>query len=221
VRKSHLTAAIAATLLLASLSVVRAQGPEPAARPQGAPPVALIDVKFIFKNHPRFAAMRQELKADVERVEGQARADSESIRKMREKLSDFRQGSPEFKDLEERIVQRTSELSARFELQRREFAEREAKIYYAVYQEIMQEVQYYCAAYGVAMVMNFDREKINPDKPEDVIRGVNREVVWYNAALDISDVILRRLAPQGNPNATANPQARVPGVYVPNQAVPR
>ena len=46
--------------------------------------------------------------------------------------------------MEEEIARREADLSVKVQLQRKEFLMREAKIYNTIYQEIEQEVDYYC-----------------------------------------------------------------------------
>ncbi len=77
-----------------------------------------------------------------------------------------------------------------------EFMMRAAGIYNRVYQEIFQEVQYYCAKNGIALALNYNSDKVDPNKPADVARMLNRPVV-YAANIDITprivdDLIQRR-----------------------------
>lgn len=202
-RKSHLLAALAAGVVVAasllsmtlSGSDAAAQSPAgPAVHPQHAPPViALLDVSHIFKKHVRLKAMMDEMKQDVNRAETWVKNENGALTKLKERLKDFRPGSPDHKALEEEIAKRQSELAVRIQQQKREFLQREAKIYHNVYREIQQEVNYYCAAKGVAVVLRFSREPADVDRPDSVLGYINKPVVTYDKNLDITDLILSQL----------------------------
>ena len=222
-RKSHLLAAVAAGVVVAasllsmtlSGSGAAAQSPvRPALRPEPTPPViALLDVSHIFKKHARLKAMMDEMKQDVSRAETWVKNENDALTKLRERLKDFRPGSPEYKSLEETVAKRHSELAIKIQQQKREFLQREAQIYYNVYQEIQQEVNYYCAAKGVAVVLRFSREPAEVDRPDSVLAYINKPVVTYAKDLDITDLILSQLNRRpvgGNPNPIGSRQR--PGV---------
>ncbi len=220
-RKSHLVAALAASVVW----LVMAGLPAAAQQPQPQPPrqpvirmpggvnIALVDVMYIFKKHARFKAQREEMRADWMRTQEEFKARAEAIKKQAEHLKDFRPGTPDYKALEEELVDQQAKSQGQAAIKQKEFQQREAKIFYNVYQEILQEVKYYCQANNVGLVLNFDGDAMNSDSPEAVTRGVMREVVFYDPALDITPIILKRLSPEG-PAPAASSNSR-PGVYVP------
>jgi len=225
VRKSQFLAALAGCILSMSLvgfyasRETAAQQPgRTARRPQhGGPAIALLDVSYVFKNHTRFKAMMADMKADVQRAEARVRSERDAIRKLAERLKDFRKGTPDYKALEEELVKRQADLAAGVQLEKKEFLQREAKIYYNVYQEVLQEVDYYAAANGIAMVLRFNGNPVDQEKPEDVLRHINKPVIWYAKNYDITPVVLGRINDRAfNPSSTApHGPARRPGAGVP------
>ncbi len=205
-----------AVLVAVVLSAVLAQSPAVAQHPtrtavrptRGAPIVALIDVSRIFKSHSRFKAMMDGMKADVARAETQVKSERDAIRKRAEEASSYRKGTPDYKAIEEEVTKRQADLSVRVQLQKKEFLEREAKIYHNVYQEILQEVDYYCASNGITMVLRFNGEQVDANRPEDVLRNINKPVVWHNRNLDITQVVIDNL----NRRTSTVPHATRPGV---------
>ncbi len=199
-RKSHLLAALAAgvvvvvSLLLMTLSGSDAAAQAPGVRPQTAPPpIALLDVSHIFKEHVRLKAAMAALKKEVEATETWVKNQRDTINGFKEQLKQFKPGSPEYKSLEERIVQREGDLAIKVRQQRRDFLLRESRIYYTTYQEIQQEVNYYCQARNVAVVFRFSRDTVDMDKPETVLAHINKQVITYDRNLDITDLILNQL----------------------------
>ncbi|MGD0898922.1 MAG: OmpH family outer membrane protein [Thermoguttaceae bacterium] len=213
-KKSYLVAALAAVVaaLVAWIGTAgnRVSAQSPPYRPAAAaPPVAVVDIAKIFKAHPRFKAEMEQMKADVDKVKQDFRKEAESLNKMAETLQGYRPGTPEYNGLEKDLATKRSDLQARMQQTEREFVLRDAKVHYNVYTEIMQEVQYCCQANGIAVAINYNSEQIHPDIPDDVLRAIRQNVVYSHKDLDITPLILRRIAP-----ATANATGPM-GVTVP------
>jgi Skp family chaperone for outer membrane proteins len=223
VKKAQLLATLAASLLLLSLACfdASAQAPPPAARPvarpSGAGNIALLDVSYIFEKHVRYKGMMDDMKADVEREENQVKAEREAIKKLMDGLERFK-NTVDYKRMEEDITKRQADLSAQIAIRRKDFLQREAKIYQIIYQEIQQEVDYYCAANGIDMVMRFNGDPVDADKPDSVLAYINRQVVWYAKDRDITPVILARLNERYKRPEAAGGAAT--GAARPNQTVP-
>jgi len=172
------------------------------AAPAGGVAVALLDVSRVFRDHVRFKQMREAMMADVQKAEADAKAEGEAIKGLMEQLRSMPPGSPEYKSMEEQIAVRQGNLDARVRLQRKEFVQREAKIYHYVYQEILQEVHYFAQTNRIAMVLRFSGDEIDPENPESVIRGINRLVVYHSPPFDITGTILQRLQGSGTVGST-------------------
>jgi Skp family chaperone for outer membrane proteins len=211
VNKSQGWAGLAAVLLCGFLvSSVLAQAP--AAQPAAAGPrMALLDVSRIFKSHQRFKGMMDDMKRDVERAETQVKTERETIGKLAERLQEFRKGTTDYNDMERELAKRQADLAVQVQLQKNEFLQREAKIYHNVYQEIWQATDYFCKANRIDMVLRFNSEAVDPDKPESVLTFINKPVVWYDRGLDITDAILQEL----NRTAITPGTANRPGQGVP------
>jgi Skp family chaperone for outer membrane proteins len=167
------------------------------AQPGAAPNVALLDVSYIFKKHPRFKSMMEEMKTDVERAESDVNREKNTLRDLVGKLESFRKGSDDYKAMEEEIAKREADLTVRVQLQRKDFLQREAKIYHSIYQEIAQEVDYYCKSNGIDMVLRFNGDPVDVDKPDSVLSFINKPVVWYDPNRDITPIILENLIKRG------------------------
>jgi Skp family chaperone for outer membrane proteins len=230
VRKSHLLVALAAGIVVAAASLLsvtlsgsdaaaqtplaRPAGIPPAARPQAGPPVVvLLDVSYIFKKHARLKALMDEMKRDVDTAEAWVKQERDAIVKLREQLNGFHPGSRDYKSLEETVAKRQADLAIKIQQQKREFLIREAKNYYNVYQEIQQEVNYYCQSQGVAVVLRFSREVVDVDSPDSVLAEINKPVITYDRNLDITDLILNQLnrRPAGGNTSPVGTRPR-PGV---------
>jgi len=209
VKRVQILAALAVgvgTMLAAGLAVGQApMQAVPAGRVGGA--IALLDVSYVFKNHVRFKASMAELQADVEGAETAVKKERDQLKALADRLTEHRSGSPEYKQLEEEIARLQSNMAVKVQLQKKEFLQREAKIYHTVYREIMQEVDYYAASNGIAMVMRFNGDEVDASKPEDVLRDINKPIVWYPKDRDITPYILQALnRTAANPMNQRGPQ---------------
>lgn len=190
-KNSHLLAALAAVLSLTYFSSLAvAQAP---AKPAAGPSIALLDVSYIFKNHARFKGRMEEMKADVERAEQQVKTERDAITKLAERLQDFRKGTPDYKQMEEELAKRGADLQVAVQMQKSEFLQREAKIYHDVYQEIWQVTDYYAKQNSIDMVLRFNGDPVDVDRPDSVLSFINKPVVWYQKQLDITPAVLQEL----------------------------
>lgn len=220
--KTQILAALAATVLVAAVT-----GPVAMAQQQGQPAmspnygggrIALLDVSYIFQEHLRFKSMMNDMKADVQAAEASMKKEMDAINALTEQLKeDFKPGTPQYKQMEEHITQRRADMSVKVSLQRKEFLQNEAKIYHTIYQEIQQEVQYFASRNGISAVLRFSGEKADVEQPEEVLRDINKSVVWFGPGLDITADILRSLNSRaGNPAAGTGtvpyPAGRTQGV---------
>jgi Skp family chaperone for outer membrane proteins len=171
-----------------------APGP-PAAAPAPAPSgtsVVVIDVAFIFKNHVRFNARMNDIKKDIEAFEGQIRKEQQDLQTRGETLKQYSPTSPEYKGLEESLAKTGSEMQVKVGLKKKDFLEREARVYYDIYKEIEQNVAVFCQQYNIGLVLRFNGDDMKPDDRASVLQGVNRAVV-YQRNLDITQLILQKL----------------------------
>lgn len=220
--KSHRLPVIAGGVLVAGLAIsILAQGQTRPMAPQPRPfGVALLDVSYIFNKHVGFQTSLADLKAQAANTRTLVEQEKDAIRKLLEGLPDLRRnkpGSREYKQLEEEIATRRSELQISLELQNKEFLDKESSLYYAVHQEIQRAVYDYSLQNNVSLVLRFNGEPVDKTQPEDVLRGVNSSVVWYSQSLDITKTILDRLNARygGGVQQTASPGQRS------RQGVPR
>ncbi len=195
-KQSRVWFALASGLVLSGVLASDApaqQGNRPAAGTRPGGEIALIDTGVIFKNNARFKQFMNDLQGDMERAEQQMKKERDSLRALSERLNEYKAGSAEYKQIEEEVAKRTADMNVRFQLQKKEFMKAESHIWHTILQEIQQEVDAYAQANGIAAVLKFSSEQADPDNPEQVLRGLNNTVVWYNRGLDITQTILESL----------------------------
>jgi Skp family chaperone for outer membrane proteins len=192
--------AVAAVLIAAALTtfgLVYAQAPL-GGNPVGANPaganapkynIAVVDVNYIFKNHVRFKASLDQMKKDTEAVEAELKADQEKIAAQQQQKNTFNPGSAEYKKADEDIARQMADLKLKMDKLRKEFMDREAKIYYQSYLEIVDAVTQYAKSQHIGLVLRFNGEPVDPNRRDDVLREINRPVVVQDQ-IDITPDVL-------------------------------
>ncbi len=201
------------TALLAGLSAVFAAAAPAYAqqRPGGGQPasqVAIIDLAYIFANHVRFKAYSDELRRDVEAAEAELKNNKAALQKMADQLDSYNRGTPEYRQLEEDITKRQADITVQVNRQKRDFFEQEAKMYYTVYKEVMEQVTYYADKHGYLLVMRFNGDPYDENDPQGIQKELNKSVLYYNKAIDITPIILDAVNPQ---RANGRPAPAPPG----------
>jgi Skp family chaperone for outer membrane proteins len=208
VRKSYLLFAVLGCAMIAGLVVysATAQGPgRPAASPQmAAPTIAVVDVGYIFKWHTGFKAMKDSLEAEMKQAADLFKQRAETIDKQVTQLKGMPPGTEAYKQLEESVAKSRADLQIQYQLQQKEFAVKEANIYHTVFQAIEKEVGYVARQNGVIAVFRFNGDPVDPGEPANIIRNVNKQLIWFDTALDMTPEIVRRLNLK-NGTQTANP----------------
>lgn len=197
-KRTLLLSAIAAVMFAVCFAWICFTSGQAAAQPpvapvaQGPGGIALVDVNFIFKKHARLHDGLKALQSEAENVQKGFEGQLRDLQQESQKLAQLKVGSPEYQALEEQLVSKKSIIQGQIALKRKEFEQKEAHMYFTAYREITDEVTYFCQQRGVALVLNYSRDAINDQVPQDVARGISNKVVYCNRGLDITDIILPR-----------------------------
>lgn len=200
--KTQVSAALAALVAAVALSApapaqteAAAGAANPAANAQKFG-VAVVDINFIFKNHPGFTAAMDGMKAEFQRIEGDVKAKQQQIVQMQEQKNTLTPGTPDYKRLDDQVVQMNANLQVEVTQKRKDLVEREAKIYYKTYDEVSRVIAWYAQKQNIGVVLRFNAEDADPANRESIIRNINKAVQYQNQ-VDITgdiDALLKRMA---------------------------
>jgi Skp family chaperone for outer membrane proteins len=203
VKKTSFRAVLAAAFLATALGAPLVQAQQPFA---GG--VAIIDLSYIFKNHARFKAMTEAMRADVLKAEEILKGRRTEIETLTKRLTDLgqdlRKDSPDYKALDADLTRKKIDLSTEVAQQKKEFLEKEAKIYYNVYTEVLDEVKFFAERNRISIVLRFNGDPITDSDPQEILKQLNKQVVYYNQGVDITPHILKAINARG-------PVGSVPG----------
>jgi Skp family chaperone for outer membrane proteins len=209
VRLTMIAIVAAAALVPATAS---AQGQAPAAaqpRAASAAPAAhtaVIDVGYIFKNHARFKGAMDKMKDEVLAAENALKAERDRINGLMEQLKGFNPGTAEFKKLEAEVAKAQGDFNVNAQLQKKDFMDREAKVYMQVYAEIEQAVSQFARQHGIAVVHRFDGDPVDSTDRNRILGNITKPIVYHDPQVDITPDILRML----NASAVAGAPAAQP-----------
>ena len=205
--------ALAVAAAFGQIAHAQAPGqPAPAVAPsRAAAPaahVAVIDVGYIFKNHTRFKQAMDKMKDEVMQAENALKAERDRINGQMETLKSFNVGTPEYKKLEAEVAKAQGDFSVNAQLQKKDFMDREAKVYLQVYNEIERGVSQFARDNGIAVVHRFDGDPVDTADRNRILGSITKPIVYYDPQIDITPDVLRMLngaAVAGAPPAQPKP----------------
>lgn len=169
--------------------------------------IAVVDINYIFKNYSQFKSAMESIKSDIQQAEGSLKTAREAIQAKEELAKNYKPSSPEFKQLDEDLARRKADFNIKAGRTRKDFQEREAKVYYQTYLQVSSTVQYYAQQNNIGLVLKFNGDKINPDRPDAILKAINKPVVSQNN-IDITPDILALLNRGGSPGGAAPAASR-------------
>lgn len=165
-----------------------------AAATEGRPhKVGLIDMAYVFKNYKKFEYLREDLKATIAQSETKAKEMAESIKALQAEMKELKEGSQEFGAKEQKLAKASAEFETFRRSTQREILKEESAIYHTIYMEVADAVKKYSKYYGYTLVLRFNREDLNPEDPQGLIQGMNRQVVFHQEEDDMTNSVLEHL----------------------------
>lgn len=214
-------AVLAATLTLSIGSPLGAQAPSQYGANASKYSVAVVDISYIFKNHARFKSTMESMKTEMQGIETELKTDREKIAALEQDRNTFGAGTPDYKKRDEEVARQMAEFNLKMGKLRKDFLEREAKVYYQTYLEVVDAVKYYAKRQNIGLVLRFNGDPVDPNRRDDVLREINKPVVVQDQ-IDITADILALLNrdQQGATPSTPNQPGVPPTARTPNTQLP-
>jgi Skp family chaperone for outer membrane proteins len=166
--------------------------------------IAVIDIAYIFKHYDRFKQQMDMMKTKVDNAEQEVKNTQEGMKKAAESMKQYRTDSPEYKRIEGDLLKQNADLQLKVNLQKKDFMEQEGKIYFTVSKEIEDAVNRFAARNNINLVLRFNGETVDPANRDDILRNINKPIVYYNSQMDITPYILQDLNRGGGGVPSAN-----------------
>ena len=171
--------------------------------------IAVVDISRIFREHPRLAQLRDEFRRESEALQAHLQSERNNLRKMAEQLKQFKPGTDAYRTKEKELAGTQANLEVQLQLKGKDMREREAKIQYQTYMEIVNLVARFCQRNGLTMVLRYQSKPIDPDDMRSIQAGFNRTVI-YQSKLDITDHIIAELQRGIPPTAGGSNRPQIP-----------
>lgn len=215
--KRAITWASAVVLLAGVLTLTNnawSQGDKAPAAAQSSAPhkVGLIDMAHVFKNYKKFEVLREDLKQEISASEEQAKAMQAELQQMQVNMKGLTEGSKEYSKAEQEIVKKAAEFEGFRRTASREFLKKESQIYLQVYNETSEAVKKYADFYKYTLVIRFNREELDTENPQNLLQGMNRQVVYHRGEDDITVSVLDYLNRRYTPTNAPAPKGGAPKV---------
>lgn len=157
--------------------------------------VAVLDVAKVFQTNAEFDRRMTEIRQQVERLKSDVQREQDQIRQEAQQLQGMDPTSAQFKQIEATLEQRQTNLRTQAGQSERDLLVKEATAYYEIYQRMQTVVARIAQREGIALVLRFDGSAINPENRGDVIKGVTRNVVFFDR-LDMTDLVIDEMGPR-------------------------
>jgi len=155
--------------------------------------VAVLDVAKVFKQNRDFESRMQAIKATADQLKASIQQKQEAIKQEAAGLQQYEVGSPERNQMEAELVQKQAKLRTEAHQAEVDLLSKEARVYYETYQEMQTILSSLSTEYGISLVLRFDSETVDASNRGEVIKGVNRAVV-YQQGLDLTTLVIEKMS---------------------------
>jgi Skp family chaperone for outer membrane proteins len=155
--------------------------------------IGLLDIEYIFENHPTIKDAKERLKAEVESTSKKIEERKKDLTTRAESLKQLKAGTPEYKEQEKVLFQMQAETQLEVQNARKDLLVKEVKLIYDNYVMVQDQVKTLAEYWGLDMVMIYDGQQVDANNPQDMQRGMSRQVIYHNPAMDITKPVMEML----------------------------
>ena len=154
--------------------------------------VTVMDVAAVFDQNPWFKGRMEAIKNEADGLKAKITQQQEQIRNEALSVQNLEVGTPDRNAKERELEQRQAELRTTARQSEQELLNREAEIYFDTYKTMREVVTAIAKENGISLVLRYDSTEINPTSRPEVIKGVNRTVV-YHRQLDLTKLVSQQM----------------------------
>lgn len=154
--------------------------------------VTVMDVAKVFDQNPWFKQRMEAIKGEADSLKAQITTKQEQIRNEALSVQKLEVGSNERNNKEREIEQRQAELRTTARQSEQQLLNREAEIYFETYKTMREVVTSIAQENGISLVLRYDSSEIDPSNRPEVIKGVNRTIV-YHRQLDLTKMVSEQM----------------------------
>ena len=178
-----------------ALAVLAVSSFAPTAAAQDGGIVAVLDVAKVFKVNKNFDSEMQNIKTQAEGLKSQIQQQQEAIKAEAMKISQYEAGSPERNKMEAEVEQKQAGLRTSARQAEADLLNREARVYYDTYMKMRTVVGDLASKHNISLVIRYDGGTVDPASRPEVIKAVNRNVVFHRD-IDLTKFVIEGMGPR-------------------------
>jgi Skp family chaperone for outer membrane proteins len=155
-------------------------------------PVAVLSVDRVFKAYPPLQERLVPLKQKAAELDKAAQLKQVEMETVQVKIRGVQPGSPEFDNLQVLLAKLQTELRLFVERERKNLRKAEAEIYANVYREMEVVVKKICQERKFCIVIRQNEGNEKDDNPDEILKWINRPVIFAEN-LDITDDVIAKM----------------------------
>ena len=160
--------------------------------------VAVLDVAEVFKVNQSFDTQMKNIKQEAEGLKAEIQQRQEAIKQKAQGIaqSGYEPGSPKRNEMEAAVEQEQAGLRTWARQQEARLLTTEAKVYYDTYKKMQRVVAELASVNKISMVVRYDGGEIDPSSRPEVIKAVNRSVVYSSPSIDLTALVIEGMGPR-------------------------
>ena len=157
--------------------------------------VAVLDVAKVFKVNKEFDTQMKSIKSQADGLKSQIQERQETIKTEAMQISQYEAGSPERNKMEAEVEQKQAALRTQARQAEADLLNREARVYYDTYVKMQTVVGELATKHGISMVVCYDGASVDPASRPEVIKAVNRTIVFHRD-IDLTSMVIDGMGPR-------------------------
>lgn len=158
--------------------------------------VAVLDVAKVFKVNQNFDSEMKKIKTQAENLKSQIQQQQEAIKAEAMQISQYEAGSQERNKMEAEVEQKQARLRTSARQAEADLLNREARVYYDTYTKMQTVVADLAAANKISMVVRYDGTQIDSANRQEVIKAVNRTIVYSSSNINLTPLVIDGMGPR-------------------------
>ena len=150
--------------------------------------VTVLDVAKVFEQNPGFNTQMDQIKSEANQLKESIQARQQKIQQDVMAVQELEVGSTDRNQKELELEQRQTALRTEARQKEQDLLNREAHIYYDTYNAMQEVVTKVAQENNISLVLRYDSTPIDKMNRAEVIKGVNRTVV-YHKQLDLTKLV--------------------------------
>jgi Skp family chaperone for outer membrane proteins len=155
--------------------------------------VAVLDVAKVFKENREFESGMATIKSTADQLKAAITQQGNDLKQKAAGLQQYEVGSPERNQMESELAQEQARIRAKAHQAEMDLLSKEAGVYYNTYEKMQSVLASVANEYSIALILRHDSEPIDANDRNEVVKGVNRSIVYQNQR-DITSIVIKRMA---------------------------